>query len=71
MGHVSTVAVGKGGGIRALSNVSRVGRHADELCYVACDVLGQGSGDGSRYEWAVGNAPYVVTFPWGICRTTP
>jgi hypothetical protein len=70
MGHVSGCGQGGGRGIRALSDVSRVGRHADELCYVACDVfaLGKGSEDG---EWAVGNAPYVVTFPWGICRTTP
>jgi hypothetical protein len=69
----------------ALSDVSRVGGHADELCYVACrvDAVCE-EGDASRSVRTAltnvrpksdsrlrGDAPYVVTLPRGICPTTP
>lgn len=42
-----SVLGGKGRGIvRALSDVPRVGRHADEFCYVACQGYGRGQGRG-------------------------
>lgn len=53
MGHVSAALwerVGKGMH-RTLSDVPRIGRHSDELCYVACDMDAVvRSVDGSRYE---------------------
>ena len=71
--HVPSAANSKGGKgkrgqvVLALSDVPRVGGHPDEFCYVTCSGIERRVAIDDR----VRNAPYVVTFPRGICLTTP